>query len=479
MGEQKRRPFWVAWLFLMSASLGLAEPPRMELSMERRLTASGDTLVVEIRLEHDDLMVAPVSGVGFQVTFDPLRYRLFNTEMSDAFGSDTLTFIRDRSDEGLLAASIVQKQGQGVRGEAMLFLIRLIALPSSDILSPSFQLSDTELLLTDGTLIRGEPSDETATIAPILVWPGDTTFDGRIDEEDLLPIALHYGLDGPARPDRSITFSPHAAHVWDVPLAAFADVDGDGVVDSSDARIFPALQPAYSAEQPVLARLALPLADPGDQIRVDVAYEGALLGVSTRFRIPSALVMNQTPDLGPWTGSVPLLTHLRFEPDTGLMGVVVSRVRGAPELEPGASRLQLTFDVPNGLGSPHEIEWIAASAISATSGHHRPEARVSVLLLTDVPASGSDRPTELRLHPNHPNPFNPSTIIRYDVADAGRIRLSIVDLAGREIAVLSDGHHDVGTHTITFDASRFASGVYVCRLQSESGQRIRKITLIK
>jgi hypothetical protein len=102
-----------------------------------------------------------------------------------------------------------------------------------------------------------------------------------------------------------------------------------------------------------------------------------------------------------------------------------------------------------------------------------------VLLLTDVPASGSDRPTELRLHPNHPNPFNPSTIIRYDVADAGRIRLSIVDLAGREIAVLSDGHHDVGTHTITFDASRFASGVYVCRLQSESGQRIRKITLIK
>jgi len=479
MGEQWRRSYRVVWMFLFSTSLALAEPPRLEMSMERRLTASGDTLVVEIRLEHDDLMVAPVSGAGFQVTFDPLRYRLFNTEMSDAFGSDTLTFIHDRSDEGLLTASIVQKDGEGVRGEAMLFRIRLVAQPTSDILSPSFQLSDTELLLTDGTLIRGEASDETATIAPLLVWPGDTSSDGRIDEEDLLPIALHYGISGSPRPDRTTTFSPHASRVWDVPLAAFADVNGDGTIDSSDARIFPALQPAYNTEQPVLARLALPLAEPGDQIRVDVTYEGALMGVSTRFRIPSALVMNQTPDIGPWTGSVPLLTHLRFEPDSGLMGVVVSRVRGASELEPGASRLQLTFDVPNGLGTPHEIEWIAVSAINATSGHHRPEARVSVLLLTDVPASGSDRPTELRLHPNHPNPFNPSTIIRYDVADAGRIRLSIVDLAGREIAVLSDGHHDVGTHTITFDASRFASGVYVCRLQSESGQRIRKITLIK
>jgi hypothetical protein len=91
----------------------------------------------------------------------------------------------------------------------------------------------------------------------------------------------------------------------------------------------------------------------------------------------------------------------------------------------------------------------------------------------------STRPDRFELHPNQPNPFNPTTLIRYDVADAGRIRLSIIDLAGRELEVLTDSHHDVGTHAIMFDATRFASGVYVCRLQSESAERIRKITLIK
>lgn len=479
MGDPRRASYWVALMFLMSASLGLAQPPNVEMWLERQLTASGDTLRIEIRLEHKELAWAAVTGVGFQLRYNPLTHRSVRCEAGSEFGEDTLSFVHERPDEGLLAASVVQKQGQGVRGVVTLFRVWLIALPSTDIVSPSIHLTDTELLLSDGTLIRGDASDATATIAPILVWPGDTTHDGGIDEEDLLPIALHYGMVGPPRPDRSTTFAPHASMVWDVPFAAFADVNGDGAIDSTDARIFPALQPRYGDDQPVLTRLSLPLAEPGDQIRVDVAYDGALLGVSARFRIPSALVLNQTPDIGPWTESAPLLTHLRFEPDTGLMGVVVSRVRGATELEPGASRLQLTFDVPNGLATPQDIEWIAASAISANAGHHRPDARVSVLLLTDVPDTGVEHPTGLRLHPNHPNPFNPVTTIRYDVADAGRIRLSIIDLAGRDIAVLADTHHDVGTHTVTFDASRFASGVFVCRLQSESEERIRKITLIK
>jgi hypothetical protein len=449
------------------------------MSMERHLTAPGDTLLVDVRLEHDDVAFDPVSGAGFQIRYDPLRYRLLDADGTDALGSDTLMFIRHDAELGLLSASIVQRNGQGVRGDPTLFRIQLLAMPSSDIVSHVFQLSDTELVLTDGTLIRAESTDEATVLAPMLIWPGDTTFDGRIDEEDLLPIALHYGMSGPPRPDQTTTFSPHASHIWSVPSATGADVNGDGAVDSSDARLFPALQPAYDDDQPVLARLSLPVARPGDQILVDVAYEGTLLGVSARFRIPHGLLMVQTPDIRPWTESAPLLTHLRFEPETGLMGVVVSRVRGAPELGLGASRLQLTFDVPNGLPSPQEIEWIAVSAINAQSGHHRPEARVSVLLITDVPDAGTERPIELRLHPNHPNPFNPTTVIRYDVADAGRIRLSIFDMAGKEIAVLANGRHDVGTHTVTFDASRFASGVYVCRLQSESGQRIRKITLIK
>jgi hypothetical protein len=291
---------------------------------------------------------------------------------------------------------------------------------------------------------------------------------------------MHYGMTGPERPDTSMTFTPHASHQWDELGAAHADVNGDGIVDMRDALAVPSLHPAYPSDQPTLARISLPLAEPGDRILLELAVDGELLGVAARFRIPSSLRMTATPDIDPWSDSHTLLTHLRNEPETGLMGVVVTRTRlGSPLLD-GASRLRLTFDVPDGLTIPSAIELISVSALSSSLALVSPTARLDVNRLTDLPdAPADDRPLRLELHPNHPNPFNPSTLLRYDVAEEGWIRLSVFDLAGREIMVLADGHHAVGAHMLRFDASALASGVYVCRLQSESETRIRKITLIQ
>lgn len=479
MGEQKRRSYWLALMCLLIAVPGFAEPPNVEMSMEHHLTASGDTLLVDIRLEHDDPAFAPVSGVGFEFQFAPLAYRLLRVDATDAFGSDTLMFIAERSDEGRLAASMVQKQGAGVRGEATLFRIRLLALPSTDIREHLFQLTDTELLLSDGTLVRGEPTDEAAVLAPMVVWPGDTNRDGRVDETDVLRIAHFLGLEGPARADTIMRFAPTASMPWIVDAATHADVDGNGRVDADDVRAVATLATDDLPDQDIVARIFLPLAQPGDRVQLELAYPGSLMGVAAKLRIPAPLQQSEGPDTSPWTASLPIVSYLRHHPENGVVGVSVSRVRGESPLLDGESRLRLSFDLPDGLQTPHVIELLSASAMDAFGDVHRVEPLSSVLLLTDVDRADSERPFTLRLHPNHPNPFNPATVIRYDVADAGRIRLSIVDLAGRDIAVLADTHHDVGTHTVTFDATRFASGVYVCRLQSESEERIRKITLIK
>jgi hypothetical protein len=75
-------------------------------------------------------------------------------------------------------------------------------------------------------------------------------------------------------------------------------------------------------------------------------------------------------------------------------------------------------------------------------------------------------PTEFGVSNNYPNPFNPSTVINYQLPDAGTqffVSLKVYDLLGREVVTLVDGMKEAGYYTATFDASRLASGVYFTR----------------
>jgi uncharacterized protein (TIGR02145 family) len=88
-------------------------------------------------------------------------------------------------------------------------------------------------------------------------------------------------------------------------------------------------------------------------------------------------------------------------------------------------------------------------------------------------------PLRTELMAAYPNPFNPSTQIRFTL-DAGRqTRLAVYDLLGREIAVLVNGNISAGSHQVTFDASGLASGVYVYRLEAGGEVFTRRMTLVK
>ena len=78
-------------------------------------------------------------------------------------------------------------------------------------------------------------------------------------------------------------------------------------------------------------------------------------------------------------------------------------------------------------------------------------------------------PQPVRLFQNYPNPFNPTTIITYELADAGDVTLSVCDVIGREVRVLREGVKGRGTHTREFSAEGLASGVYYYRVSVRSG----------
>lgn len=83
------------------------------------------------------------------------------------------------------------------------------------------------------------------------------------------------------------------------------------------------------------------------------------------------------------------------------------------------------------------------------------------------------------LRQNYPNPFNPSTTIAFSIASSERVNLTIYDIAGREVATLVNDNLDAGNHSVTFDASNLATGVYFYRIQAGSFKAIKRMMLVK
>jgi hypothetical protein len=89
------------------------------------------------------------------------------------------------------------------------------------------------------------------------------------------------------------------------------------------------------------------------------------------------------------------------------------------------------------------------------------------------------------LHQNAPNPFNPSTRIRYEVpVGGGKVTIRVFDVAGRFVKTLVDGFETQGRKTITWDGTNgrgnhVASGVYFCRMEAPGFAKTVKVTLVR
>ena len=83
------------------------------------------------------------------------------------------------------------------------------------------------------------------------------------------------------------------------------------------------------------------------------------------------------------------------------------------------------------------------------------------------------------LNQNYPNPFNPLTTIEYHLAEDSQVGLSVYNISGVKVADLDRGFRERGTHSVSFEAGNFASGVYFYRLQAGNTVQIRKMLLIK
>lgn len=88
-------------------------------------------------------------------------------------------------------------------------------------------------------------------------------------------------------------------------------------------------------------------------------------------------------------------------------------------------------------------------------------------------------PGAYALHPAFPNPFNPSTQIRYALPEAADVRLVIFNRLGQEVARLVESHQSAGVQAVTWDAAGFSSGTYFVRLEAGNFSQVQRMVLLK
>ncbi len=163
----------------------------------------------------------------------------------------------------------------------------------------------------------------------------------------------------------------------------------------------------------------------------------------------------------------------RFERELGGVGdaEVVLRIRGA--------RYPATLSWMNcGEGATITADGGTAPLDIPGSLRLQGESRVVVRAggLTGTAGRGAEA---FGLTGNYPNPFNPSTMVRFDLPAAGRVRIAVFNAIGEEVVTLVDGVREAGAQSVEFDAADLPGGVYFCRLQGAGRVSTLKMVLLK
>ena len=98
--------------------------------------------------------------------------------------------------------------------------------------------------------------------------------------------------------------------------------------------------------------------------------------------------------------------------------------------------------------------------------------------LVGVETYNNEIPKEFKLYNNFPNPFNPSTTIKYSIPEVSKVSLTLFNLLGEEVTRLVDEEMTVGNYTAEFIATNLPSGIYFYKLQAGTFTETKKMILM-
>ena len=107
------------------------------------------------------------------------------------------------------------------------------------------------------------------------------------------------------------------------------------------------------------------------------------------------------------------------------------------------------------------------------------EADIYSTVISAVDVAEKESITDYALFANYPNPFNPKTVISYQLPVNSSVNLEVYNVIGQKVSTLVNQKQTAGKYQVHFDAAALASGVYIYKLQAGNFVRARKMLLIR
>lgn len=142
----------------------------------------------------------------------------------------------------------------------------------------------------------------------------------------------------------------------------------------------------------------------------------------------------------------------------------------------GNNWIQLNASVDNNIRSLYHNNNTAITYLIGSGGMILKSTNGSI---TGFEQSVSNNPDNFSLSQNYPNPFNPVTVIRFNVKNAALVKITVFDIQGGVVEILVNEKLSPGTYEVDFDGSRYSSGIYFYRFNTDGFTETKKMILIK
>jgi VWFA-related protein len=425
-----------------------------------------------------------------------------NISAGAAFGHSTEHSLFYSVDDGIGTITIQIKRknfpstGTNDGVIAQITFIADYSLPDSTALE--FRIDAIKAKSAGGCDMIFEPQAATIYSDGLVVWPGDTNANGRVELADVLVLGQFWELNGPSRPgaENQLAWMPHLAKKFPIKTATHADADGGGHISERDlipiglnwgksvsditSNVIPKVR--FALPEGILHARIEKAQNGHDHLKVFVERSNIspLAGVSLRIYYPAELVSFESAKSGALWQAQPLqFVKTDFSKKSLAIALMLPADNPMPEVD--GEVLDILFK-GNGNISIDDFRFENAGLVGA-------DGRINEISMVKSDHEGIQPPGTFALFPAYPNPFNPKTTLRYDLPEKSAITVHLFNIFGRMIRRYRLESQDAGQHEIHWDGTdengqTASSGTYLVKFVAENRNGIRytavqKISLVR